>query len=363
MMRLAAFDPSRYAEQLEQKHQSLQAEFAALKVPSIAVFASPPEHFRMRAEFRIWHEGDDSYYAMFDPEHPREPVRVDAFPIATRAISDLMQPLLAAITAEPALRFKLFQIEFLATLTGQVLVTLIYHRRLESEWETAAQQLEAMLKIAIIGRSKGQRLVLSQDYVDESLTLHGQPWHFRQPENAFTQPNAEVCRHMIEWMCQQAQTTDVVDLLELYCGIGTFTLPLSKHFNRVLATELSRTAIAAAQFNQSLNQIENVAIGRISAEDFTRGWTTGTGRRMQAWQVDQYNFTSVFVDPPRAGLDPQTLGLVKEFKQILYMSCNPSTLFSNLENLSDTHDIASIALFDQFPYTPHREVGVMLTRK
>jgi len=361
-MRPGAFDPNQYPEQLADKHRLLKAEFADLERPPIRVFASAPTHFRMRAEFRIWHEGDESFYAMFDPDQPRHPIRVDSFPIATQSISELMQPLLTAICDQPVLRHKLFQIEFLATLTGEVLVTLIYHRRLETEWNTAAQALESSFGIAIIGRSKGQRIVLSRDYVDECLTINTQSWHYRQPENAFTQPNAEVCCAMIEWMCEQAATIGRGDLLELYCGIGTFTLPLSRHFNKVLATEMSRTAIAAAQFNQTHHHIDNLTIGRISAEDFTRGWTTGTGRRMNAWRVAEYDFSTIFVDPPRAGLDAGTLALVQNFDHILYMSCNPTTLLNNLKVLTKTHTITAMALFDQFPYTPHREVGVKLSR-
>lgn len=362
-MRPGAFDPSRYDALLDEKHKQLEAEFAPLTALPIQVFASPAEHFRMRAEFRIWHEGADSYYAMFDPNHPRQPIRVDHFPVVTRAISDLMQPLLMALKLNPIMRNKLFQVEFLATLTGQVLVTLIYHQRLTEDWVLAAQLLEQEFKIAIIGRSKGQRLVLSQEYVDERLTVHNQQWHFRQPENAFTQPNALVCCAMLEWMSTQAATVGFGDLLELYCGIGTFTLPLSKHFKHTLATELSRTAIAAAQYNLTANQVEHVHIGRISAEDFTRGWRLGTGRRMHAWQVNQYEFSTVFVDPPRAGLDEATLNMVQNFEHILYLSCNPTTLLDNLLTLRQTHRIKTVALFDQFPYTPHREVGVMLIRQ
>lgn len=362
-MRLEAFDPLGYQTQLEQKYQQLKNQFAGLGVPPIEVFASPVAHFRMRAEFRIWHDGDDSYYAMFDSHHPQQPIRVNEFPIATKAITERMQPLLNAIQVEPALRRKLFQVEFLATLTGQVLVTLIYHRRLDESWQIAAKQLEQTLQIAIIGRSRGQRIVMSQDFVDECLTVLNRSWFYRQPENAFTQPNATVCHAMLDWTCAQAATIGAGDLLELYCGIGTFTFPLSRFFNRVLATEMSRTAIAAAQHNQQVNQVDNVAIGRISAEDFTSGWKTGTGRRMQAWKVDQYQFSTVFVDPPRAGLDAATLELVQHFDHILYMSCNPNTLHENLQYLTRTHQIDSLALFDQFPYTPHREVGVKLSRQ
>lgn len=65
-MNLAAMDPTTYDAQLEAKRIKLEQAFAQFETPSIEVFASDPEHYRMRAEFRVWHEGDDLYYYMFD---------------------------------------------------------------------------------------------------------------------------------------------------------------------------------------------------------------------------------------------------------------------------------------------------------
>jgi tRNA (uracil-5-)-methyltransferase len=55
--------------------------------------------------------------------------------------------------------------------------------------------------------------------------------------------------------------------------------------------------------------------------------------------------------------------LVSRFNKIIYISCNPNTLKDNLVQLSHTHTIQQFALFDQFPYTDHIEVGMILTRK
>jgi len=69
------------------------------------------------------------------------------------------------------------------------------------------------------------------------------------------------------------------------------------------------------------------------------------------------------VDPPRAGLDADTVELIRKVDKILYVSCNPETLKSNLEALSSTHKVERYAVFDQFPYTHHIETGVYLVRK
>ena len=79
--------------------------------------------------------------------------------------------------------------------------------------------------------------------------------------------------------------------------------------------------------------------------------------------LDSYNFSTILVDPPRAGLDPATEALVQRFDNIVYISCNPLTLKENLKTLTVTHKIKRVALFDQFPYTDHVETGVLLVRK
>ena len=69
------------------------------------------------------------------------------------------------------------------------------------------------------------------------------------------------------------------------------------------------------------------------------------------------------MDPPRSGLGEEPCTFAARFDHILYISCNPETLFRDLEQLSQTHEIRAIAVFDQFPYTHHLEMGVKLVRK
>ncbi len=80
-------------------------------------------------------------------------------------------------------------------------------------------------------------------------------------------------------------------------------------------------------------------------------------------ELSSYQCETVFVDPPRSGMDIDTCKMVQKYRRILYISCNPETLKENLELLSETHDITRFALFDQFPYTHHMEAGILLERK
>ncbi|WP_105903015.1 tRNA (uridine(54)-C5)-methyltransferase TrmA [Vibrio gangliei] len=358
-----------YAEQLDDKLQRLGDMFAEFTTPDIEVFESPEQHYRMRAEFRVWHEGDDMYYIMFD-QATRQKYRVDQFPTASRLINDLMPLLMDAMKDNPVLRTKLFQVDFLSTLSGEVLVSLLYHRQLDDEWQQQARALKQRLNeegfnLDLIGRARKMKIVMDRDYVVEKLNVNGQPYIYQQVENSFTQPNGIVAQKMLEWAVDCTQDSQG-DLLELYCGNGNFSLALAQNFERVLATELAKPSVDSAQYNIKANNIDNVQIIRMSAEDFTDAMEGKREfRRLKDNDIDltSYNCNTIFVDPPRSGMDEGTCKMVQGYERIMYISCNPETLKDNLDILAQTHNITRFALFDQFPFTHHMEVGVFLERK
>jgi tRNA (uracil-5-)-methyltransferase len=362
-MSRSPFDPTRYAAQLAEKQQRLIELLAPFDAPAPEVFESPREHYRLRAEFRLWREGDDRHYAMFEAGDKRTPIFFEDFPIASVQINALMPRLKAAWQASSALSFKLFQVEFLTTLAGDALITLCYHRPLDDAWQAAAEQLAAELQVSIIGRSKGKRMVIGRDYVEETLNVAGRTFSYRQPEGAFTQPNGEVNQKMLSW-AYDALGERQDDLLELYCGNGNFTLPLATRVRKVLATEISKSSVNAALANLADNGVDNITLVRLSAEELTEALNeVRPFRRLAGIDLKSYDFGCVFVDPPRAGMDPDTCELTRRFERILYISCNPETLAANMAQLSDTHKVTRCALFDQFPYTHHMESGVLLERR
>ncbi|CAM3154608.1 tRNA (uridine(54)-C5)-methyltransferase TrmA [Vibrio ordalii] len=359
-------NPQHYQQQLAEKTERLTQMFAQYNMPQLEVFESPEQHYRMRAEFRVWHEGDELYYIMFNQE-TREKYRVDQFPAASRLINDLMPLLVDALKGSDSLRHKLFQVDFLSTLSGEVLVSLLYHRQLDEEWITQAKALKQRLNdegfnLNLIGRARKMKVVLDRDFVIEKLNVHGQSYIYQQVENSFTQPNGTVAQKMLEWAVDCTQESQG-DLLELYCGNGNFSLALAKNFERVLATELAKPSVDSAQYNIAANKIDNVQIIRMSAEEFTQAMEGQREfRRLQQAGVDlkSYRCNTIFVDPPRSGMDIDTCKMVQGYERIVYISCNPETLKENLDTLCETHKVTRFALFDQFPYTHHMEAGVML---
>ncbi|ACA88960.1 tRNA (uridine(54)-C5)-methyltransferase TrmA [Shewanella woodyi] len=365
-MNLAAMDPNTYDAQLEEKRIKLENIFTDFDTPNLEVFSSEQAHYRMRAEFRIWHDGEDMYYYMFD-KALNSKVRCDQFLPASKLINEMMPALIAELKPNPLLRHRLFQIDFLSTLSGEILVSLLYHKQLDEQWETEAKSLKERLaskfNVNIIGRARKQKLIFDKDFVVESLQVNGEQLQYHQIENSFTQPNGKVSVKMLEWAIDVTKNSSG-DLLELYCGNGNFSIALAQNFDRVLATELAKPSVESAQYNIKINKIDNLQIIRMSAEDFTDAMAKKRSfRRLEGIDLDSYNCNTIFVDPPRAGMDPDTVKLVQGYERIVYISCNPNTLIDNLVELSKTHKITRFALFDQFPYTDHMESGVFLERK
>jgi len=357
------YTPAEYQAQLAEKIAGFKQDFSEFSFPEPEIFESAEKHFRMRAEFRIWHKGPVSTYCMFTDDEFKRAYDISNFPIGSELMNRLMTELMAQINSHEILRTKLFQIDFLTTLSGQALISLIYHRKLDDEWLAAAKELQSKLNIFVIGRSKGQKIIVEQDFVIEQLTVNGKQFRYQQIESGFTQPNAGVCEKMLTWAVNKSQNWGG-DLIELYCGNGNFTLPLSQNFNRVLATELAKPSVKSALYNMELNQISNVAIARLSSEDFSQAMDkVRKFNRLEGIDLDSYKFTSIFVDPPRSGMDPHTTSITQRYDNIMYISCNPVTLRENLKTITQTHEITNVALFDQFPYTHHLEVGVTLRKR
>jgi len=417
--------PAQYEALLLEKVEQTRTNFAPLNIPNIQVFESEREHYRMRAEFTIFHEGSkksvgDCYYCMFDYppeteeaapaedttepsskklklEHPapaperklskqekrklrkmketstmrkKERVRIDRLPRASERINELMSQVLSALNASHVLGQFVFQVNFLTSLSGEAVVTMIYHKKLDDEWKQEATELKNRLKCDIVGRSRKQIVLADRNFVVEKLNVKGEILSYKQVEGSFSQPNGFMCEKMLEWAIDSTQGLGG-DLLELYCGNGNFGIAMAKNFGKVLGTEISKVSVEAAQFNIDQNKVQNVIIGCLSSEDFSAAWEskskiqTRSVGAISAQEIDlaEYNFTTVLVDPPRAGLDEGSTKMLQVYDNIVYVSCNPDTLRTNLESLCQTHKIIKFAVFDQFPYTPHLECGVLLVRK
>ena len=347
-----------YDEQLKMKSDKLKEMFSDFDIPEIKVIFDKNEHFRARAEFRIWHEGDKSFYAMKKrKEDGRGVIPIDECKIVDRSIYEIMPSLLSEIEKNEELRFKLYEINFLSNSKGELIITLIYHKKVDESIKPHILKLKEKFKnVDFIVRKKGRKYIFDKNYLIEELKINNKIYKYKLIENTFSQPNRGVNQKMIEWVLDN--TTDLKgDLVELYCGNGNFTIPLSKNFNKVIATEINKESIDAALFNADINEANNITFLAMSAAEFS------LLKKNDSPLIKRYDLKNVLIDPPRAGLDDKSREFVNEFDNIIYISCNPETLKRDLETLAKNREIKAFAFFDQFPYTNHMECGVILQKK
>ncbi len=349
-----------YQAQINYKKAHIEQLFSPFYTKSLEFFPSVAEHYRSRSEFRIWKIHEKISYAMGGMDK-KSIISIEQCPKVELKIYNLMPQLLKEIEHSIILREKLFAIEFLSS-SHDLLITLIYHKTLDSTWDEEAKKLESLLGVFLIGRSHKIRRVISQDFVEDVFDIEGKLYRYHVIEGGFSQPNRLMNQTMIAWVLRHLKGCK--DLLELYCGYGNFTIPLAQKFRKVLATEISKTSIKSARKNCELNHVDTIEFVRMSAEELTSALQKERDfRRLEGVRLDDYTFSHVFVDPPRSGMDEKSLHFISQFENIIYISCNPTTLRRDLEVLTQTYDILHFALFDQFPNTEHLESGVILKKK
>lgn len=141
------------------------------------------------------------------------------------------------------------------------------------------------------------------------------------------------------------------NVLDLYCGTGTIGIYVSKKANKVLGIELNKEAVKDALFNKKINNINNI--------DFISG-DVGIILFKNNFKAD-----IVIVDPPRAGLDSNSINNIIKIKpnKIIYVSCDPVTLARDLNILKEHYDVLEITPFDMFSNTYHVECVCLLYLK
>ena len=202
-----------------------------------------------------------------------------------------------------------------------------------------------------------QNLNCEKQSVQDSACENSTPQNLSHEQSAAQNSSCE--KHAV-----RPESSAARDLLELYCGHGNFTIPLAAKFNRVLASEISKSSIANARINCELNGVCNAQFVRLSADELMSAFARRREfERLKGIDIFSYDFSHVLIDPPRAGLEPSVIDFIKNFQNLIYISCNPQTLFENLRSLCGTHEVRRFAIFDQFAHTAHIECGVLLKRR
>ncbi|HEY0100017.1 MAG TPA: hypothetical protein VGB76_13795, partial [Pyrinomonadaceae bacterium] len=191
------------------------------------------------------------------------------------------------------------------------------------------------------------------DAGERSRLLAGERYRF--DADCFFQINHALLEPLLNAALKNTNdTTRGGTAVDLYCGVGLFTLPLARRFTRVIGVEGNASATAFARLNLADAKLPNAEIETAHVGD----WLT-----QHAPSLTPVDF--LLLDPPRAGADPETLTGILTLRpaRIAYVSCDPATLARDLRTLiAAGYTLDSLAAFDMFPQTHHVETVAHLAR-
>ncbi len=176
---------------------------------------------------------------------------------------------------------------------------------------------------------------------------------FNISAKSFYQVSPVQTKKLYDKVLEYSALTGVEEVWDLYCGIGTIGLYLSRHAKSVFGVEVVPQAIEDARVNVMLNGITNADFEVGKVEDIIE-------------TIDRTTPDVVVVDPPRKGCDIKCIESMLKLqpKRIIYVSCNPSTLARDLKILcEDKYTLTKATPVDMFPQTGHVETVAMLDRK
>lgn len=173
--------------------------------------------------------------------------------------------------------------------------------------------------------------------------------------NAFFQTNTAQAEKLYNVARTYADAKPTDTLFDLYCGVGTLSLYMSKDVEKVVGIELVEVAIENANFNAIENGIENV--------DFVLGDMKDTFNDDFLSSHSQPD--CIITDPPRSGMHPDVVKRLADLAvdTLVYVSCNPSTMARDLHELKNVYDVQMIQPVDMFPQTYHIEAVAKLTKR
>lgn len=186
----------------------------------------------------------------------------------------------------------------------------------------------------------GDEAEIYYDLASFDCRFYFYPWQF-------TQVNPDINNQMVQQAIDWLALNDNDRVLDLFCGIGNFSLPLAKHVQQVVGVEGDELAVSQAKKNASINGISN-------AEFHVANLFEPIDEL--AWH--QQNFDKILIDPPRAGCK-EILRYFKAWqaKKIVYVSCNPATFVRDAATLQQLgFSLKQVGVMDMFPHTQHLEV-------
>ena len=251
----------------------------------------------------------------------------------------------------------------LGVITGEIMLILVVNDKnfkKEAEFTEYITKKYPQIKTIIINHnSKNTNVILGQ----ENETIYGPgciydilgDYKFKISPLSFYQTNPTQTEVLYEKGLEYAGLTGEETILDLYCGIGTIGIFASKKAKKVYGIEIIENAIKDAKENAKLNGIENAEFYCGDVEEVLP----------QIIAQNDLKPETVFVDPPRKGLDNKTIETLLDLKpsKIVYISCNPATFARDVTVLESAYDIVEVTPVDMFPFTSAVECVALLVKK
>ena len=195
------------------------------------------------------------------------------------------------------------------------------------------------------------RTIFGKGYIEDKLG----EYTFKISPLSFYQVNPIQAEKLYNLGIQKANITKDDIVFDLYCGIGTISLFMSKYAKKVYGIEIVEEAIKAAKENAKINNVDNV---EFIAGDVEKVLSNIIYDRKIIPDI-------VMVDPPRRGLDNTSINNILSIKskRLVYISCNPATLVRDLAKLEEMYEVEEIVPVDMFPFTSHVECIAVLYLK
>jgi 23S rRNA (uracil1939-C5)-methyltransferase len=273
-------------------------------------------------------------------------------------VGDLVIPLAELIMAL-SMRERLPQIEVAVADNAVALVLRVLD-------PPSAADLE---RLRAFGATHGLRLYLQPGGLDSvrELDTPGEPLHYRLPQfqiqlqflpTDFIQINGAVNEALVSRAVELLELNPADRVLDLFCGIGNFTLPMARSAGHVVGVEGDAALVARARHNAGVNSVENA---EFHVADLARLPARPQPSASPPWLRGRY--THVVLDPPRAGaLEVLATVASLEPRRVLYISCHPGSLARDLGVLVNEHGftLEAAGVLDMFPHTAHFESLALL---
>lgn len=244
--------------------------------------------------------------------------------------------------------------------TGQIMCILVINgkdipkeEQLKVKLTTRFPQIKSIVKNI---NMKNTNVILEQEniniygngYIEDKLG----DYIFKISPLSFYQVNPIQVKKLYNLGVEMAQISKEDTVFDLYCGIGTISLFMSKYAKKVYGIEIIREAIDAANENAKINNVNNTEFYAGDVEIVLDDLIKNKGITADI----------VMFDPPRKGLDRNTINniLMIKPKKIVYISCNPATLIRDLALFEELYEIKTIVPVDMFPWTSHVECVAVL---